>query len=95
MAAIGGVAPGSIDFDDLYSRVCEKLPFYARPLFLRVGSELEITGTCMCTPFPIDASELGIENKLRTRRKCPKIPASYKISNVKGKNVHDVQMNLT
>ena len=45
MAAIGGVAPGSIDFDDLYTRVCEKLPFYARPLFLRVGSELEITGT--------------------------------------------------
>ena len=44
MAAIGGVAPGSIDFDDLYTRVCEKLPFYARPLFLRVGSELEITG---------------------------------------------------
>ena len=45
MAAIGGVAPGSIDFDELYMRVCEKLPFYARPLFIRVGSELEVTGT--------------------------------------------------
>ena len=44
MAAIGGVKPGSIDFDDFYTRVCEKLPFYARPLFIRVGSELEVTG---------------------------------------------------
>ena len=44
MAAIGGVAPGSIDFDDMYAKVCEKLPFYARPLFIRVGSELEVTG---------------------------------------------------
>jgi len=45
MAAIGGVAPGSIDFDDMYAKVCEKLPFYARPLFIRVGSELEVTAT--------------------------------------------------
>ena len=44
MAAIGGVAPGSIDFDHFYAKVCEALPFYARPLFVRVGSELEVTG---------------------------------------------------
>ena len=45
MAAIGGVERGSIDFEDFYTQVCEKLPFYARPLFIRVGSELEVTGT--------------------------------------------------
>ena len=44
MAAIGGVAPGSIDFGHFYAKVCEALPFYARPLFIRVGSELEVTG---------------------------------------------------
>jgi acyl-CoA synthetase (AMP-forming)/AMP-acid ligase II len=42
MAAIGGT--GEIDFKSFYGKIVEKLPFYALPIFLRVGSDLEVTG---------------------------------------------------
>lgn len=43
MAAI--TAPGDIDWDALHSFLAERLPAYARPLFLRVQPEAETTGT--------------------------------------------------
>ncbi|MEO1569409.1 MAG: long-chain-acyl-CoA synthetase [Pseudomonadota bacterium] len=43
MAAI--TAPGDIDWDALHGFLAERLPAYARPLFLRVQPEAETTGT--------------------------------------------------
>ncbi|MEO0754631.1 MAG: AMP-binding protein, partial [Pseudomonadota bacterium] len=43
MAAI--TAPGDIDRDALHGFLAERLPAYARPLFLRVQPEAETTGT--------------------------------------------------
>ncbi|MEL6387005.1 MAG: long-chain-acyl-CoA synthetase [Pseudomonadota bacterium] len=43
MAAI--TAPGDIDWDTLHGFLAERLPAYARPLFLRVQPEAETTGT--------------------------------------------------
>jgi len=43
MAAI--TAEGDIDFDQLYGWLCERLPKYAVPLFIRVQKEAETTGT--------------------------------------------------
>ncbi len=46
MAAIGGSDQSSLDMSSLYSQLAEKLPFYARPVFLRVcADELEVTAT--------------------------------------------------
>ncbi len=43
MAAI--TADGEIDLTGLYSHLAEALPAYARPLFLRMRPQMEITGT--------------------------------------------------
>jgi len=40
-----GVEPETLDFKDLYAKVLEKLSFYAHPVFIRVGSDLEVTST--------------------------------------------------
>ena len=40
MIAIGG----ELDFEQLFSGVKEKLPSYARPYFIRIVSETDMTG---------------------------------------------------
>eukprot|EP00002_Diphylleia_rotans_P019437 TRINITY_DN3762_c0_g4_i1.p1 TRINITY_DN3762_c0_g4~~TRINITY_DN3762_c0_g4_i1.p1 ORF type:complete len:641 (-),score=136.07 TRINITY_DN3762_c0_g4_i1:1512-3434(-) len=35
----------SFDFKAFYKHVCDQLPAYARPIFLRISPEIEITGT--------------------------------------------------
>jgi fatty-acyl-CoA synthase len=43
MAAL--VVDDAFDPADLYAQLARSLPSYARPLFLRIGSEMEVTGT--------------------------------------------------
>lgn len=43
MAAI--TTDGQVDYDNLYDWLCERLPKYAVPLFIRVQKEAETTGT--------------------------------------------------
>ena len=43
MAAI--VCAGACDLEQLHAHLAAHLPDYARPLFLRVQSEIEVTGT--------------------------------------------------
>ena len=43
MAAL--VVDDGFDPADLYAHVARSLPSYARPVFVRIGAELEITGT--------------------------------------------------
>jgi fatty-acyl-CoA synthase len=45
MAAIALSANEDIDFDALYAELKKRLPPYARPVFLRIRTELEHTGT--------------------------------------------------
>ena len=45
MAALALHEPGHLDFEALYAEMKKRLPAYARPVFLRLRSELEHTGT--------------------------------------------------
>ena len=45
MVAIGGESDLSVDFRKLYDGVKQKLPSYARPYFVRIVSETDMTGT--------------------------------------------------
>ena len=38
-----GVKRKTVDLDDLYSQIQERLPAFARPLFVRTTDELEMT----------------------------------------------------
>lgn len=42
MAAIA-MGKKSLDFKDLFAKLEERLPFYARPVFLRIADTLEAT----------------------------------------------------
>ena len=44
MVAIGGDSDLEIDFEQFYAGVKEKLPSYARPYFIRIVSETDMTG---------------------------------------------------
>ena len=44
MIAIGGEPDIKIDFEQLYAGVKDKLPSYARPYFVRIVSETDMTG---------------------------------------------------
>ena len=44
MVAIPAVASNEVDFEKFYSGVRDKLPSYARPIFIRLVSEIDITG---------------------------------------------------
>ena len=44
MVAIGGESDLFIDFEKLYIGVKQKLPSYARPYFVRIVSETDMTG---------------------------------------------------
>ena len=44
MVAIGGDSDLEIDFKSFYAGVKEKLPSYARPYFIRIVSETDMTG---------------------------------------------------
>ena len=44
MVAIGGESDLSVDFRKLYDGVKQKLPSYARPYFVRIVSETDMTG---------------------------------------------------
>ena len=44
MIAIGGEPDIKIDFEQLFAGVKEKLPSYARPYFIRIVSETDMTG---------------------------------------------------
>ena len=44
MVAIGGDSDLEIDFKSFYAGVKEKLPPYARPYFIRIVSETDMTG---------------------------------------------------
>merc|ERR1712223_1582317 len=46
MVAIGGESDLMIDFGKLYAGVKQKLPSYARPYFVRIVSETDMTGNC-------------------------------------------------
>ena len=42
--AVGEDGSGALNFSELYAKIEEALPFYARPAFLRIEKELERTG---------------------------------------------------
>ena len=44
MVAIGASAASDVDLGKLYCGVKDKLPTYARPYFIRIISETDITG---------------------------------------------------
>ena len=44
MVAIGGDSDLELDFKSFYAGVKEKLPSYARPYFIRIVSETDMTG---------------------------------------------------
>ena len=44
MAAVAVGKSKMMDMGELYRRVEKDLPFYARPVFIRVAKELAITG---------------------------------------------------
>jgi hypothetical protein len=44
MIAIGGEPDIKIDFEQLFAGVKEKLPSYAKPYFIRIVSETDMTG---------------------------------------------------
>jgi len=54
MAAV--VAAADFDLDELRRALIERLPDYARPLFLRIVGALELTGT-----FKLRKQELALE----------------------------------
>ena len=45
MATLVVDTPATFDLDGLRAFVAERLPFYARPLFLRFRPKLDLTGT--------------------------------------------------
>ena len=47
MVAIGGESDMCINFETLYNGVKQKLPSYARPYFVRIVSETDMTGTLL------------------------------------------------
>ncbi len=49
MAAIATAGTGSLDMADLYQKIEDKLPFYSRPVFLRLQERLELTGRSLIT----------------------------------------------
>ena len=51
MVAIGGESDLMIDFGKLYAGVKQKLPSYARPYFVRIVSETDMTGTLSFSPI--------------------------------------------
>ena len=53
MVAIGGEADLNIDFVKLHAGIKEKLPSYARPYFVRIVTETDMTGKMSIRSFDV------------------------------------------
>ena len=57
---------GVVDIEELGNAVKEQLPSFARPLFVRLVKQLDITGNIWASLFRIDEKELWFDNKSKT-----------------------------